>query len=164
VWGYAAHSDSKVLDGQAAADAQFSVLVALLAKTNLNHDVGYLESGLTNSPEYMVLTDEIISMSRKFVEGVLIDDETLALDVIDEVGPGGQFMTHNHTMNHWRELWTPQLFDRQRLDRWEKRGAKDINARVREKTIALMDEHTVPPLPETVDVQIEAILKADQTI
>lgn len=160
VWGYAAHSDSKVLDGQAAADAQFSVLIALLAKTNLNHDVGYLESGLTNSPEYMVLTDEIISMSRKFVEGVRIDDETLALDVIDEVGPGGQFMTHNHTLNNWRELWTPQLFDRQRLDRWEKSGAKDINARVREKTIALMDGHQTSSLPETVDAEIESILKA----
>lgn len=164
VWGYAAHSDSKVLDGQAAADAQFSVLVALLARTNLNHDVGYLESGLTNSPEYMVLTDEIISMSRKFVEGVRIDDETLALDVIDEVGPGGQFMTHNHTMNNWRALWTPQLFDRQRLDRWEKRGAKDINARVREKTLALMDEHQVPSLSETVDAEIESILKAGQSV
>jgi len=164
VWGYAAHSDSKVLDGQAAADAQFSVLIALLAKTNLNHDVGYLESGLTNSPEYMVLTDEIISMSRKFVEGVRIDDETLALDVIDEVGPGGQFMTHNHTMNNWRALWTPQLFDRQRLDRWEKRGAKDINARVREKTLALMDEHQIPPLPENVDAEIESILKAGQSV
>jgi trimethylamine--corrinoid protein Co-methyltransferase len=163
VWGYAAHSDSKVLDGQAAADAQFSVLVALLAKTNLNHDVGYLESGLTNSPEYMVLTDEIISMSRKFVEGVRIDDETLALDVIDEVGPGGQFMTHNHTLKNWRELWTPQLFDRQRLDRWEKRGAKDINARVREKTIALMDEHQISSLPESVDAEIESILKAGRS-
>ena len=92
VWGYASHSDSKVVDGQAAADAQFSVLVALLAKTNLNHDVGYLESGLTNSPEYMVLTNEIISMTRRFVEGVQIDDEALAVNVINDVGPGGEFL------------------------------------------------------------------------
>jgi trimethylamine--corrinoid protein Co-methyltransferase len=159
VWGYAGHSDSKVVDGQAAADAQFSVLVALLARTNLNHDVGYLESGLTNSPEMMVLTDEIISMTRRFVEGVRIDDEALAVDVIDQVGPGGEFLSHDHTMAHWREFWLPQAFDRQRLDPWLERGAKDVNARLRERTVALMDEHTVEPLPDSAEREIAAILK-----
>ncbi|MGE5223275.1 MAG: trimethylamine methyltransferase family protein [Omnitrophica WOR_2 bacterium] len=159
VWGYAGHSDSKVIDAQAAADTQFSVLVALLAKTNLNHDVGYLESGLTNSPEMMVLTDEIISMTRPFTEGVRLDDETLALDAIDEVGPGGQFMVHPHTLAFWRELWVPKLFDRLRIDRWEAQGSKDVNARLREKTIALIDEHKVEALPEPAAREIEAILK-----
>lgn len=158
VWGYAGHSDSKVVDGQAAADAQFSVLVALLARTNLNHDVGYLESGLTNSPEMMVLTNEIISQTRRFTAGVRIDEEALAVDVIDEVGPGGEFLSHNHTMQHWRELWLPQVFDRQRLAPWENDGAQDVNARVREKTIALMDEHQVAPLPAGVDQEITRIL------
>jgi trimethylamine--corrinoid protein Co-methyltransferase len=160
VWGYAGHSDSKLVDAQAAADAQFSVLVALLAKTNLNHDVGYLESGLTNSPEMMVLTDEIISMTRSFGAGVLLDNDALALDVIDQVGPGGQFISHDHTLAHWRNLWMPQLFNRQRLDAWEKRGAPHINEIVREKTIALMDEHQPEPLPDTVENEIQTILTA----
>lgn len=159
VWGYAAHSDSPVLDGQAAADAQFSVLVALLARTNLNHDVGYLEAGLTNSPEYMVLTDEIISMTRPFAQGVRFDDEAFALDVIHAAGPGGQFMTQAHTLDHWRELWTPRLFDRQRLDRWEKSGSKSVNDRVREKTLAILETHQVEQLPDSVEREIEAVLK-----
>ncbi|MFQ5400580.1 MAG: trimethylamine methyltransferase family protein [Anaerolineae bacterium] len=158
VWGYAGHSDSKVVDGQAAADTQFSVLVALLSKTNLNHDVGYLEAGLTNSPEMMVLTNEIISMTRRFVQGVRLDDEALALDVIDEVGPGGEFLSHDHTMAHWRELWLPQVFDRQRLESWQEEGSKDINSRLREMTLSLMDEHEVPALPTAVEQEIEAIL------
>jgi len=158
VWGYAAHSDSKVLDGQAAADAQFEVLVALMAKTNLNHDVGYLEAGLTHSPEFMVLTDEIISQSRAFMNGLNLDDESLALDAIDQVGPGGQFTTHDHTLSHWRELWVPKLFDRQRLDRWERQGSKDINTRIRERTIAILDEHQPEPLPSTAAQEIENIL------
>lgn len=158
VWGYAAHSDSNTFDGQAAADAQFSVLVALLARTNLNHDVGYLEAGLMNSPEYMVLSDEIISMTRPFARGMRFDEEAFALDVIAQVGPGGQFMTHAHTLEHWRELWQPKLFDRQRRDRWERSGGKDLPARVREKTIALLDSHTVEPLPAGVEAEIEAIL------
>lgn len=160
VWGYAGHSDSKVIDGQAAVDMQFSVLVALLARTNLNHDVGYLESGLTNSPEVMVLADEVIGMNRRFVDGVRLDDESLALDVIHQVGPGGEFMSHDHTMAHFRELWSPGIFDRSQLDRWEQLGSKDLNARLREATIALMDEHHVPPLPEDVDQEINKILLA----
>ncbi|MBN1992930.1 MAG: trimethylamine methyltransferase family protein [Anaerolineae bacterium] len=159
VWGYAGHSDSKVVDAQAAADAQFAVLVALLAKTNLNHDVGYLESGLTGSPEMMVLTNEIISMTRSFAAGVSLDDEALAVEVINEVGPGGQFINHDHTFAHWRELWLPQLFNRQRLDAWEKQGANDINVALRDKTIALMDEHCPDALPASVESEIEAILK-----
>jgi trimethylamine--corrinoid protein Co-methyltransferase len=158
-WGYAAHSDSAVLDEQAAIDAQFSIQTALLAKTNLNHDVGYLEAGLANSPEYMVLANELIAMNRVFVRGVRIDDEALALDVIDAVGPGGQFLSHEHTMRHWRELWVPELFDRQRLEPWLAKGGKDMRARVREKTLAILDSHQPEPLPATVEAEIEHILQ-----
>jgi trimethylamine--corrinoid protein Co-methyltransferase len=158
VWGYAGHSDSKVVDAQAAADAQFQILVALLARTNLNHDVGYLEAGLTHSPELMVLVDEIIAMTRIFVQGVKLDDEALALDVIHQVGPGGQYMTQDHTLTHWREMYTPSLFDRQRLDRWEKQGSKDMNARLRERTISLMESHQPEPLSDSINQEIENIL------
>ena len=160
VWGYAAHSDSKAIDGQAAADAQFSVLVALLARTNLNHDVGYLDAGLTNSPEMMVLANEIISQSRAFMEGVRLDPEYLALDVIDRVGPGGEFMSDEHTLAHWRELWMPKLFDRSRLARWESRGSKNINARMKEATLAIFDNHHPQPLAPEIDQAIEAILNS----
>ena len=158
VWGYAGHSDSKIVDGQAAADAQFSVLVALLAKTNLNHDVGYLESGLTGSPEMMVLANEIISMSRRFVEGIRVDDESLATGVIRDVGPGGEFLSHQHTMDHWRELWLPQLFDRQRLDPWIAGGSKRLGERLRETTMTLINEHEAEALPDSVEEEISAIL------
>ena len=158
VWGYAAHSDSKVVDAQAGADAQFSVMVALLAKTNLNHDVGYLESGLKHSPEFMVLTNEIISMTRRFVEGVQLDDESLALEVIHKVGPGGEFLIQDHTLAHWRELWTPKIFDRTRQEVWAKQGSKDIQSRLREATMALVDNHSVEPLSDSMESAIETIL------
>jgi len=160
VWGYSGHSDSKVVDGQAAADAQFSVMVALLAGTNLNHDVGYLESGLATSPEYVVLTAEIIRQMRAFADGVRLDDEALALEAIDQVGPGGEFLSHDHTLGHWRELWTPRFFDRQRLDKWRDAGSPTLNARLREATIDLMDSHRPPPLPAAVEAEIAAVLAA----
>jgi trimethylamine---corrinoid protein Co-methyltransferase len=159
VWGYSGHSDSKIIDGQAAADAQFSVLIALLARTNLNHDVGYLESGLTASPEFVVLTNEIISQTRNFAAGVRLDNKALALDVIDEVGPGGQFLSHDHTLALWRELWVPHLFDRQRLDKWQGEGGRSINDRLREATVALFDTHHPEPTPAAVDSELAYILE-----
>lgn len=159
VWGYAAHSDSAVLDEQAAIDAQFSIQTALLAKTNLNHDVGYLEAGLAASPEAMVLANELIAMNRVFAHGVRFDDEALALDVIHEVGPGGQFLSHNHTMRHWRELWLPTLIDRRRLEPWLEKGGKDMRERVREATVAILDTHQPEALPASVETEIEYILR-----
>lgn len=159
VWGYAAHSDSAVLDEQAAIDAQFSIQTALLARTNLNHDVGYLEAGLAASPEAMVLANELIAMNRVFARGVRFDDEALALDVIHEVGPGGQFLSHNHTMSHWRELWLPTLIERRRLEAWQEKGSKDMRERIREATVAILDEHQPQPLSASVEAEIEYILR-----
>jgi len=160
VWGYAGHSDSKFPDEQAAADAQFSVLTALLAKTNINHDVGYLEAGLANSPELIVLTNEIISQTRRFVDGVRVDDEALALDVIDEVGPGGEFLSHDHTMAHWREFWQPQLFDRRALESWQESGSLSMRHRLQEATLSILDTHQPEALPTAIDAELDRILAA----
>ena len=110
-------------------------------------------------PEMMVLTNEIISQSRRFVGGVRLDDEALAVEPIHEVGPGGEFMSHPHTLAHWRELWLPQVFDRQRLEPWQEHGSKNVNARLRELTISLMEDHEVEPLSDSVEKELAAILK-----
>jgi trimethylamine--corrinoid protein Co-methyltransferase len=149
-WGYAGHSDSCVMDEQAAADAAFSVLVALLAGHNLVHDVGYLEAGLTTSPQMIVFTAEMISMMRRFMSGMSLDAESLALEVIHQVGPGGDFLTAKHTLKHFRELWQPTLFDRRRAEEWIATGSKRLGQRLREKTIAIIEAHKPEPLPDRV--------------
>ncbi|MFQ6102536.1 MAG: trimethylamine methyltransferase family protein [Anaerolineae bacterium] len=159
-WGYAGHSDSCVMDEQAAADATFSVLVALLTGTNLVHDVGYLEAGLTTSPEMIVFTAEMISMMRRFVEGFSLDAEALALEVIHQVGPEGDFLTTQHTLRHFRELWQPTLWDRQRADAWNAAGGKRLGDRLREKTVSLMESHHPEPLPDAVREDIAYIMKS----
>jgi len=160
-WGYAGHSDSCTMDEQAAADAAFSVLVALLAGNNLVHDVGYLEAGLTTSPEMIVFSAEMISMMRAFVGGVALDAEALALDVIDKVGPGGDFLTQKHTLQHFRDLWQPALFDRRRYEAWQAAGSRRLGERLRERTVALMEEHEPEPLPGGVRDEIAHILAQD---
>ncbi len=158
-WGYAGHSDSCVMDEQAAADSAFSVLVALLAGTNLVHDVGYLEGGLTTSPEMVVFTAEMIAMMRRFVEGVSLDAESLALEVIHGVGPGGDFLTHEHTLRHFRELWQPGVFTRQRADDWVAAGSQRLGERLRDRTVALIEGHQPEPLPDAVSDEIAYILE-----
>ncbi len=159
-WGYAGHSDSCAMDEQAAADAAFSVLVALLTGSNLVHDVGYLEAGLTTSPEMIVFTAEMISMMRRFMDGMSLDAESLALDVIDQVGPGGDFLTAKHTLKHFRDLWQPTLFSRQRAEYWVEKGSQRLGDRLREKTVAIIEEHQPEPLPENVREEIDYILQS----
>lgn len=162
-WGYAGHSDSCVMDEQAAADSAFSVLIALLTGTNLAHDVGYLEAGLTASPEMIVFTAEMITMMRHFTNGVSLDAEALALEVIDQVGPGGHFLGHDHTLDHFREMWMPTLFSRQRVENWTAQGSQRLGQRLRDKTIALMKDHQPEPLPENVHREITYILEQSRS-
>jgi trimethylamine--corrinoid protein Co-methyltransferase len=157
-WGYAGHSDSCAMDEQAAADAAFSVLTSLLAGSNLVHDVGYLEAGLMTSPEMIVFTAEMIEMMRRFMGGVALDAESLALDVIHSVGPGGEFLSTDHTMRHFRDFWEPMLVSRQRVEDWVEAGSRRLGDRLRERTVAILDEHEPEPLPGDVHQEIERIL------
>jgi trimethylamine--corrinoid protein Co-methyltransferase len=160
-WGYAGNSDSCAMDEQAAADATFSVLVALLAGHNLAHDVGYVESGLTTSPEMIVFTAEVISMMRRFMEGIPLDTESLALEAIETVGPGGNFLTDKHTLKHFREMWQPTLFNRRRLQDWVEQGSKRLGQQLNEKTLAILQSHKPEPLPDSVRDELGYILKSD---
>jgi trimethylamine--corrinoid protein Co-methyltransferase len=97
-------------------------------------------------------------MNRRFVDGVSLEDSALALDVVNEVGPGGEFLSHDHTLAHWRELWLPQQFDRQRLEPWQEEGSPPINDRLRKNVTAIMDEHRAPSLPASVNQELDRIL------
>jgi len=158
VWGYAGHSDSKAVDEQAAADAVVSVFTAFLTGTNLAHDVGYLESGLTTSPEMIVLTAEIIGMLDHIMSGISLDDESLAVDVINRVGPGGNYLTDDHTIRNLGSQWEPGLFDRERLAAWIREGRKHLRDRLRERTLSILDEHAPLRLPDQVEATIDEIL------
>lgn len=103
-WGYAGDSDSCVMDEQAAAESMFSTLVALLAGNKLTHDVGYLEQGMTTSPEMMVFTAKIIAELRRFMDGISLDDESLAMEALHQEGPRGHFLTSEHTLRNFRIL------------------------------------------------------------
>ena len=140
-WGYAGCSDAKVMDEQAAAEATLSVLMAKLTGANLIHDVGYMESGLTMAYEMIVLTDELVAMADNFMKGIEVSEETLLLDEIHAVGPGGHFMSSETTLSRFRDFWFPGLLDRGRREKWLKAGATTLGQRLNARVREILKEH-----------------------
>lgn len=162
VWGFAGCSNSKLPDIQAGIESALWVLWSALSGANLIHDVGYIESGLTCSYEMIVINDEIISQVRRLMAGITLSPETLALNVIDAVGPGGSYLGTKHTRNHFREVWYPRVFDRQMHGAWQDAGrptAFETARNIARETIA---SHQPPPLEPAVQETLrEIIAEAD---
>jgi len=164
-YGFGGCSDSKFPDAQAGAEVMMNGLVAGLCGINLIHDCGYLAGGSVGSMEMAVIADEIAGMVQRIVRGVEVDDETLAVDVIHEVGPGGHFLSHKHTLKWVRDAFMPQLFDRTSEVTWAKAGKKQIFEVAREKARRILREHSPEPLPKDVQDRIsEIVLKAEKEL
>jgi len=158
IFGLAGCSDSKVPDEQAAAEAAFSIMLEALAGAQLTHDVGYLEGGMCNSIEQIVICDELIAYTKQFMKGLEVNEETLALDVIDEIGPHGDFMGSEHTRLHYKKDWYPKLFDRRPYEDWSQSGAKTLRQRAQDKALKLLATHRPEPLPAEVQAAIDRIV------
>jgi trimethylamine--corrinoid protein Co-methyltransferase len=159
MFGLGGASDSKLPDEQAAAEAAFTLLTESLAGAHLVHDVGYLESGLTASFEQLVICNELIGWVKRFMQGLEVSDETLALDLIDEVGPDGQFLAAPHTGEHFREDWYPTLLDRQNFDRWQAAGGLTLRERAAKQARDLLAEHQPEPLPDDIVAALDAVVE-----
>ena len=151
-------TDSKILDEQAAAEATTSLFYAFLSGANLIHDVGYLDSGLTASLQTLVMCDEIIGMIRQIGKGINTEDEYLAWQVIDEVGPGGEYLTHEHTYKYWKEWFMPKLQDRADYETWIAEGEKTMNDLVAEETDRILKEYEPEPLDEKIHQEMKKII------
>jgi trimethylamine--corrinoid protein Co-methyltransferase len=145
-WGYAGCTDAKTVDEQAAAEAMLSVLMAKLSGANLIHDVGYVESGLSTAFEMIVLTDELVALADNLIKGIEISDETLMLDEIHNVGPGGHFMDTKETLSRFRDFWYPDLLDRGRRETWLAEGATTLGQRLNARVKEIIKEHRPQPL------------------
>jgi trimethylamine--corrinoid protein Co-methyltransferase len=152
-------TDSKVVDQQAGIEAALTLMTDALCGGNIVHDLGYLESGLTGSLVQLVICDEIVSWLEPFVRGVEINDETLALDLIDEVGPDGQFLDSEHTLKHFRDRWYPKLFDRDNYDGWLAKGGTTLTERAALRVETILAEHEPEPLPNDVAKAVHAVVQ-----
>jgi trimethylamine--corrinoid protein Co-methyltransferase len=164
-WGYAGTSDSQCVDANAGIDITELTLLSMQAGSNLNHDIGYLDFGLTGAGELVVMTDEVISMNRRALEGIEVTDETLGLDVIADAGHGGDFLRARHTKKFVRgQQWKPTLLNRDTQKNWEAAGKPTATDKAHAKLLDIMANHTPEPLTaeqkQVVDELVDAYVEA----
>jgi trimethylamine--corrinoid protein Co-methyltransferase len=160
VYSQGGASVSKVLDFQAVIEASLSITFAFLSGANLIHDAGNMEFALTGSLELVTIADDIVSMVRHTLSGFEVTDETIGLDVISKVGPGGNYLSQTHTKQWFKnEQWYSDLMDRWSRDTWAEKGSKTYQQRVREKTLQILRNHVPEPLPRDVISEMDNIVR-----
>ena len=163
-WGLAGATDSKTVDAQAGIEASLEMVIQALAGVSLIHDSGYLDMGMTCSYAMTVMDNEIISWIKRFMSGLEISADTLATEIINKVGPGGNFLTNKHTLKYARtESWQSNLFTKNAYHSWEVEGRKTLEDRAHERAASILETHQPVPLPEKVLEEVMRIRKNGAT-
>jgi trimethylamine--corrinoid protein Co-methyltransferase len=158
IFGMAGCSDAKTFDAQAAAEAALTLFDNALNGANLIHDVGYLDCATTGCLEFLAFCDDLIGWLRRYLRKLEISEETLALDLIHQVGPDGHFIDRKHTLHHVREEWVPALMDRNNYQRWAADGGTTLQERANCRVREVLAGHRAEPLPQEITQAIEAML------
>ena len=139
---------SKTVDQQAAYQAALTLLASTMSGAQLIHDVGYMDNGTTGALDQLVICHEIIGWVKQYMKELIVDDENLALDLIDEViRNDGDFLQTEHTFEHFREDYYPELTERQNYDSWKEAGSSMLRERAKEKLDQILREHQAVSLP-----------------
>ncbi len=154
IYNSAGMTDAKLPDVQAGFEKAMSAVLAALAGSNfIHHAAGMLENMNTVAAEQFVIDNDILGMAMRVVRGIEVNDETLALDVIDDVGPGGHYLMAQHTLRHMRsEFYYPsEVVDRQGRDLWQEAGALDARQRAKQIARDILASHQPEPLHPDVE-------------
>ena len=151
--------DAKEPDAQAAHEFTLTAVLPALAGANMIYGVGILDSGMTWDYAQAVMRNEMVRMIVKSVEGISISDDLMALDVIESVGPGGEYITHPHTYEHMKQQSQVDLFDRNTREAWIADGSKNIVDASYAKALDILQHHTPDPLSDSVRTSLDEIFK-----
>lgn len=162
VFGLGGSTDSKILDQQCGFEVTLSLMTSLLHGANIVHDVGFMDAGLQGSLQLIMICNEILGFLRATTAGVIVNDETLALGVIEELGPTGDYLSHDHTMRHFKDAFYSKLIDKNPFSVWQKRGATSMEQRASKLVDEILEKHQVAPLPEDVQKAIHEIVVREQ--
>ncbi len=135
-----------------------TALLPALAGANVIYGLGMLEMGITFDLAQLVLDNETAGMIKYAVNGIPVNDETLAIDVIQDVGIFGDFLGHVDTLKHMRSQSQTQLINRTIRAKWEKMGSTDIYQRANQKVLHILDTHEPPPLSDSIRATIRSII------
>jgi len=145
MFGTAGCTDAGTIGSQAAAEITYSIFTSIMTGADLVHDVGLMDHATMLSPELAVLSNEIIDMVKVLTRGIEISDETLALDLIEKVGPRSNYLEEMHTLTHFRNFWSPNVFDRSMTRDSE---TKDCEQLLNAKTIEILRTHKPKSMPD----------------
>lgn len=158
-WSTAGNSDAVIPDQQAGIEWTNSLLLAELSGANIVHDVGYLGTGLVGALESMAICNEIMEIVRYVGRGIRIDSDTLATEVIERVGPGGHYLTDQHTLKHFKEEFSStNLLNRDRYDNWVKEGRVTLREKAKEEVKKILEEYEPETLSEEISEKIAEII------
>lgn len=132
----------------------------MLAGANIIYGLGMLEMGMTISYSQLLMDAEMAEMMLYSMDGIVVNDETLSVDVIKEVGPRGDFVSHMNTFENMHIQSKPKLIDRLTRDRWKEAGSLDMEARALEAAKKLLDEWQPEPLSEEARKRVRAVINA----
>ena len=136
-----------------------TVLLPALAGIDLIN-LATLETKMTFSLEQLVIEEDLLNAVERYLRGITVDDEALALDLIHEIGPRGAFVTADHTLHHFRdELLTPNLIRHEPRETWEAAGAPTMQTRAREEARRILTDHRPLPLPDGIAAQLDGVLE-----
>lgn len=130
-----------------------------MAGANLIYGLGMLESGVTFDYGQLVMDNEFAQMIKHVVNGIPVNEETLAVDIIGKVGPFNQFITEKHTFNHMKKMSQPSLIDRRVRDKWEKAGSKTMHEKAMDKARDILKNHKPEPLRDDVRSKMRSIVE-----
>lgn len=149
-------TDSKAVDAQAGYESGMMNLLVAMSGANYIHDAaGLMEFDLTASYEKLVIDNEILGRCLRVLRGIDVNDDTIALDLMLKVGPGGDFLAEEHTVKYMRsEFADNTISNRQNREAWEAEGSKDTFALAHEAAAKLLAEHKPLPIDADIDKQI----------
>ncbi len=157
--GTAGASEAKRVDAQAGVETALQVMLSALSGASLVHDVGFLDCADIGSLALLVLVDETIGMSARVMRGIKVNADTIMLDLIEKVGPGGLFLNQSKSASLCRkEAWVPTVLDREPYAKWERNGSLSTEDVLNAKVKKILETHQPKPLEANVVDAIEKIL------
>jgi trimethylamine--corrinoid protein Co-methyltransferase len=142
-------TDAHGPDEQTGWEKMLKAVCAIQAGVSLFVNAGMFDTGMTVSCEQLILDNEILELAFRFAEGIAVNADTLALDVIRHVGPGGDYLSEDHTLRYLRsgEHWDPTVSNRNSFPQWEEMGSPSVLERAHERAEAILNSHQ-PPEPD----------------
>lgn len=152
-------ADSMIADAQATVEHAFRSIVPALCGASVIAGLGHTEHCYTCDPVLLVQDDDLIGMLRRLMRGIEVTDETLGMDAIMRVGPGGNYLADEHTLKHFKtEYWTPKVTNRHVRNAWKMKGALDANEVARERARKILAEHRPEPLDPKLIQELDQIV------